>query len=99
MADEPEWRQYEREVHKRLEELGGDGSTVEFDQKIRGRYSGVMRQVDAVITGGYAGEIDQGVKAVVDCKFYKDNVDVKGMEAFMGLVDDIGYEMGFMVTT
>lgn len=99
MAEDPDWRKYEKQIAEDLRVLGGTGSTVEFDQKMPGRYSRVDRQVDALVTGGYAGQIEQGVTAAVDCKFYKGNVDVKGVETFQGLLDDVGTDMGFMVTT
>jgi hypothetical protein len=36
---------------------------------------------------------------VVDCKRYGSNVDIKDVEAFIGLVEDVGAGIGLLVTT
>jgi Restriction endonuclease len=97
--EDEEWRQYERHIYERLKEAGGPDAEVKFDQSLPGRFSGIDRQVDALATGHYAGEIEKAVTAAVDCKFYKRKVDVKGVEAFIGLIDDVGTDLGLLITT
>ncbi len=96
---EPEWRQYERYVYKQLVEWGGKDSTVEFNKELTGRLSDTERQVDALVTGGYAGKIAKGVTAAVDCKFYSRNIDITAVEAFISFVDDLDVDLGLMITT
>jgi hypothetical protein len=35
----------------------------------------------------------------VDCKCFTRNVDVKAVEVFIGLVEDVGTDFGLIVTT
>lgn len=97
MVEEPDWKQYEKEVTAHLRELAGKDATVEWDQKLPGRFSGIDRQVDVLVTGNFGGGIGQA-QAVVDCKHYKGNVDVKNVETFIGLVEDVNADLGFLIT-
>lgn len=97
MAEKPDWRQYEEQVTKRLRELAGEDATVEYDVKLPGRFSGVERQADALVTGNFAGDV-RHTQALIDCKHYKTNVDVKAVEAFIGLVEDVNIDLGILIT-
>jgi hypothetical protein len=97
--EDADWRKYERRIFEKLYEWGGRDAKVRFDQSLPGRYSKTDRQVDALVTGGYGGRIAEGVTAAVDCKFYRQKVDVNGVEQFIGLVDDVGTDLGFLITT
>ena len=97
---ERDWREYERQIHERLVRMaGGDESAkVEFDARLPGELSGVDRQVDVYVEGAFAGAVGRGTMAV-DCKCFSRKVDVKDVEAFMGLVDDVATDFGLIVTT
>lgn len=94
-----EWRQYEHQIYEDLKRKAGPGSIVRFDQKRPGRFSKVERQIDVWVEGSFAGDVEDRVTAVVDCKYYTRKVDVKVVETFMGLVDDVGADLGILITS
>jgi hypothetical protein len=100
MVVEPAWRRYERQIYARLAKAaGGAGAaTVTFDKRLPGKLSRVERQVDVYVEGEFANEVGKATMAV-DCKCFDRNVDVKAVEAFIGLVDDVGADLGLIVTT
>lgn len=87
---------YENGVADVIEVILGDAATVRRNVRLVGRKSGRRRQVDALVTGPLFGGADQMM--VVDCKLYSRPVDVKGVESFIGLIDDVGAETGLLVT-
>lgn len=93
-----DWRDYEEYIVEKLEEWGGDEAEVLFDQELPGTISGVKRQVDALVTGAFAGGVEKGLTAAVDCKCYSRKVDIKAVEAFLGLVEDVQTDLGLLVT-
>ena len=63
---------------------------------LMGKDSGVEREIDIVVrqrTGQYE------LFVAIDCKDYKRRVDVKAVEAFLGLVADVGAHKGAMVAS
>jgi hypothetical protein len=100
MVVEPAWRRYERQIYARLlKAAGGEGKAeVTFDKKLPGRLSRVERQVDVYVEGEFANAVGEATMAV-DCKHFDRNVDVKGVETFIGLVEDVGTDLGLLVTT
>lgn len=96
MDGESRWRKYERQIHDRLVKMaGGENAEVIFDGRLPGRLSGTERQVDVLVRGEFAGGVGEATMAV-DCKCFSKKVDV---EAFVGLVDDVGTDLGLIVTT
>lgn len=93
-----DWREYENYIYERLTEMAGDTAKVEFDQKLWGRFSEVDRQIDALITGGFAGDVEGNVVAIVDCKCYTRNIDVTHVDAFIGLAEDVNVDLAFLIT-
>ena len=93
------WREYEEYIAEKLEEWGGGQAKVDFDQKLPGKLSGTTRQVDALVTGAFAGGVVPAATAAVDCKYYSSNVDVKDVEAFIGLVEDVETDFGLLITS
>lgn len=62
--------------------------------RIKGRHSGTLRQIDVLVTeriGQYT------INIIIDCKDYKRPIDVKGVEEFNGLLDDVGAQKGVLV--
>jgi hypothetical protein len=100
MVDEPAWRKYEKQIYDRLvRSAGGDErAEVVFDKRLPGRLSGAERQVDVYVRGTFADRVGEATMAV-DCKCFTRNVDVKAVEAFIGLVNDVGTDFGLIVTT
>jgi hypothetical protein len=70
------------------------GAVITHNAKLPGFESEVERQIDVLIeqqAGPYS------IRVVVDCKDYKSPVDVKGVEEFFGLVQDVKAHTGAMV--
>lgn len=99
MDGEPRWRIYERQIHDRLTKMAGsEKAEVTFDERLLGRLSAAERQVDVLVKGEFAGGVGEATMAV-DCKCFSKKVDVKDVEAFVELVNDVGTDLGLMVTT
>lgn len=62
--------------------------------KLPGRNSGSTRQID-VLVRQRIGQYEMNI--VIDSKDYKNPVDVKGVEEFHGLIDDVGANKGVLV--
>lgn len=96
----PDWELYERYVEGLYAEMsGGPNSDVTYaaSATMEGRKSGNTRTVDVCVKGKFAGLV--GVTLVVDCKRRRRPVDITQMDAFIGLVRDVGAEVGILVTT
>jgi len=90
-----DWRKYEQYVFGTLQRRFPEG-TVRPDAHLRGTKSGVTRQIDVLVEP----KIDDGtLRIAVDCKCYKRKVDVKDVESFLGMLDDIQVSHGVLVTT
>lgn len=89
------WRDYEIEIYRAFKDAYPN-TKVKFNQKIFGRYSKVERQIDILIEGRIAGKI---MNLAIDGKYYTKNVDVKAVESFLGMLEDIGIEKGILITS
>lgn len=90
MAD---FRDLEVLVAKIQQQLAPEAK-VAHNAKLTGRRSGIPRQIDVLVQQNI-GQYTMSI--VIDSKDYKDPVDVKGVEEFQGLVDDVGVQRGVMV--
>ena len=88
-----DWKQYEQEVYDELISLFPDAHVLR-DQRRMGR-SGMMRQLDFLVEEHVAGRL---VSIVWDGKYFSRKVDVEEVEAFTGLVRDVGAHKGVLVT-
>lgn len=61
--------------------------------RIIGRHSGVQRQLDAAVYR--VGEVRPFL--IADAKRHASKLDVKAVEEFLGMVDDVGAEIGVLV--
>lgn len=96
-AFDPTPADYEDGVAALLTEKFAERGTVERNVRLPSRSGGRKRQIDVLIRLPLA---DMGEELmVVDCKRYGSKVDVKGVEAFVGLIEDVGAAMGLLVTT
>ncbi len=64
------------------------------NQYLPGRKSGRKRQID-VLVKDRIGQYE--IQIVIDCKDYKKPADVKSVEEFSGLLDDVGAQKGVLV--
>lgn len=88
------WKKYEKEILKYFQETYPE-SNILFDQKIQGKYSKVLRQIDVLIEGEIAG---YQIRIAVDCKYFSKNIDVKQVESFCSMVEDIEAHQGILIT-
>jgi len=88
------WKKYEREILRYFQETFPE-TTISFDKSIVGKYSKVNRQIDILIEGEVAG---YEIKIVVDCKNFSKNIDVKQVESFCSMVEDIEAHQGVLIT-
>lgn len=89
------WRDYERAVFKILRDRF-PANEIESDQMIPGRFSEIERQIDVA---GRATLMGRSMLGVVDCKCYSKRVDIKDVEAVIGLAADVRADIALIVTT
>lgn len=85
-----DWRSYEAYVAGALAERF-PGAEIRRDVHVVGCHSGVERQIDILV--GVDGLI------AVECKCYARRVDVKHVESYLAMLDDLGVQAGILVTT
>jgi len=90
--EQPKWKKFEELVAKIQTELAGDAIVTPND-RIRGK-AGALRQVDVSIRKN-VGQFE--LLIVLDCKDHARNLDVKDVEEFMGLAQDVGAHKAGMV--
>jgi hypothetical protein len=96
-AGDRDWKKYEEQIYNALCEMADGNAQIEFDASLPGRFSKVNRQVDVRVKASFGNLTDATM--AVDCKCYSRRVDVKDVETFMGLVDDVQTDFGLLVTT
>lgn len=88
------WQEYEKEVFENLSVIYTDAK-LEFNSKQLGKYSNGLRQCDTIIR-----QVINGVEHVtlVDAKYYSDKIDVKDVETFISMANDINADFGILVS-
>ena len=92
-VNSPDWEQLEHLVAEIQKQLAPD-AIVTHNVKLPGLQSETQRQIDVLVEqniGQYT------MRIVIDCKDYASPVDVKGVEEFYGLVQDVGAHKGALV--
>jgi len=92
---EPQWRRFEKLVARVQRELSPQAQ-VTHNERIRGRKTGELRQVDVTIRTN-AGQFP--LLVAMDCKDLGRPATVTHVEAFAGLLDDIGANKGALVAS
>jgi hypothetical protein len=90
-----DWRQYERQIYDLFRNKYPQYESL-FDQKLLGRHSKILRQIDILVKFRVA-DVD-GI-GVFDCKCYGEKVDVQTIDYMIGFLDDLGARLGGVVTT
>lgn len=94
MTNDAAWREYERQVFAEIISKYPDAK-VDYDVRLPGRRSSVPRQVDVLITERTSsGEI----VTAVDAKHHTRPIDVKEVESFIGLLNDVSVARGVMIS-
>ena len=89
----PDWKELEHLVMMIQKQLSPD-AIVRHDVKLDGIDSETKRQIDVLVEqniGQYT------MRIVIDCKDYSKPIDVKGVEEFNGLVQDVRAHKGALV--
>ena len=81
-----DWKQYETEIFELFQRQYPDAE-ITLDAKKSGLYSKVERQIDVLIEQYIAGN---RFTLVIDGKYFNKKVDVKAVESFIGMLEDIG---------
>ncbi len=88
------WRDYEKQVLEYFQ-VYYPGSQILFDQKILGKFSKVERQIHILIESDVT---DKTQRIIVDCKFYSKKINVKHVESFSSMVEDVEGDQGILIT-
>lgn len=88
------WQDYESRIFEILSAYHLHDK-IERNVKIKGRYSKRSRQIDIYISQTIHGH---SFTTVIECKYYNKKIDVKTVESFISMVDDIGADYGILVT-
>jgi len=91
----PDWRLYERMVARLLANDIATGLCVTPNARVRGRKSGRLRQVDVLIDLRH--DTDNTSRTIVDAKMRTRKIDVTNVEAFQGMMEDVGAKHGVLV--
>lgn len=89
------WQDYEKTVFEELRKRHPD-SRISWNVHIQGNLSCADRQIDILMETDLEGV---SCRTIVDTKMYSKPIDVKDVEEFLGLVNDVGGQRGLMVTT
>ena len=87
------YRELEQLVMRIQQELAPNAEVL-HDQKLPGRKSKRDRQIDVLVKDRIG---QYNIQIIIDCKDYKKPVDVKAVEEFYGLLDDVGAQKGVLV--
>lgn len=89
-----DWKEYEKLVFENIRE-SFPNADCQFNSKVLGKYSKGKRQCDVLITQTIAGET---FKILVDAKYYSKRIDVKSIEDFISMCNDVDVTEGILVT-
>jgi len=90
-----DWRRYEHYIFGTLQRRF-PGAQVVPNAQITGLKSGRARQIDTLVELALGG---CNIKIAFDCKCYGRKVNVKDVESFLGMLDDVRVSQGVLVTT
>ncbi|MCL3782751.1 restriction endonuclease [Prolixibacteraceae bacterium JC049] len=88
------WQEYEKFVFEQIKD-SFPNAVCEFNSKVFGKYSRGERQCDVLVTQNIAGE---KIKILVDAKYYSKKIDVKAVEDFISMCNDVDVSEGILVT-
>lgn len=89
----PNWRQYEWLISKIFHDNQSSFSTkVLHDTRIIGQYSERSRQIDILVQTNNS-------KTMIECKHYSIPIDLKAVEAFLGMFSDVKADNGLLISS
>lgn len=90
-----DWKKYEKEIYDIFTQSYPDAK-INYNQLVKGKYSLTDRQIDILIEGRIVGK---KIKIVIDGKFYNKKIDVKHVESFISMVEDVDADQGILITS
>jgi len=93
----PSWEVYERMIARLIADQSETDLCVSPNAKVTGKISGILRQIDVLIDARH--DTGNTRRLIVDAKHRRRKVDVKDVEEFLGLVEDVGATHGYLVTS
>lgn len=96
MKQLPQWQLYERMIARLIADQIATDLCVTPNARIVGRISGRSRQIDVLIDARH--DTDNTRRIVVDAKKRSRKIDVKDVEAFRGLMEDVGATHGYLIS-
>jgi len=91
------WQDYEEAVFQECERVYRfHNAEIVKNAHIEGRYSGVNRQIDVLVRLCEGGKVISTI--LVECKHYKQKINVKIVESFIGCLEDVGADKGIIVS-
>ena len=89
-----DWKQYETEIYSHFRQQYTDAE-ITLDANKIGLYFKVSRQIDILIEQYVAGN---RFTLVIDGKYFNKKVDVKAVESFIGMLEDLGAHKGLLIS-
>lgn len=89
-----DWKKYEKEIYEHFLSQYPDAE-ITLDARKIGLYSKVERQIDILVEQYIAGN---RLSIALDGKYYNKKVDVKAVESFIGMLEDIGAHKGLLIS-
>ena len=90
-----DWKEYEKEIHSWLVE-NYPAADISYNAKLPGFFSKTDRQIDVLVEDRIAGS---AIRLVVDAKYHYRKIDVKDVEAFVGMLRDVKAHKGIMISS
>jgi hypothetical protein len=88
------WSNYEEEIYFACLNAFPDAKVV-HNVKIKGKISSTTRQIDILVQREIGGN---SILIAIDCKLYNKKVNIKHVDSFIGMIEDIGADRGILVT-
>ena len=89
-----DWKKYEKEIYEHFKGQYADAE-ITLDAKRDGLYSKTKRQIDILIEQYVAGN---RIVIAIDGKYFNKKVDVKAVESYMSMLEDIGAHKGLLIS-
>ena len=91
----PDWELFERLVARLVSDQLSTAYCVSPNAKVTGKISNRKRQLDVLIDSRH--DSDRYERVIIDAKLRKRPIDVTHVEAFQGLMTDVGATHGYLV--
>jgi tetratricopeptide (TPR) repeat protein len=89
-----DWKEYEDAICEALRQVYPN-ATIRRNVKLPGRYSRTKRQIDVLVEYYLLGK---PAYIIIDAKKYNETIDVKDVDSFIGMIQDVGAVEGILVT-